>query len=227
MSYEQTEDKWDDLYRQGLGAPKYPNGDAVRWLFGNFPRDRAADFHLLDMGCGRGRHGIMMAREGFKVTATDYSGTAIDQASAWADNVGLDINFLQTPAENQPFPDQSFDGILSYAVLYYLPLEKMRLAFREIHRLLKTGGRSFVMIKNSRDVRASKGEEIAPHHFLINQTDDGMPWNNEQDMQLTLLPRQEVEEICSDFSRVVINEITSTLEEGQFMEAAWLISLTR
>jgi len=225
MNSEQTEDQWEHLYRDGLGAPKYPNGHVVRWLFGSFPRKQAADFHLLDMGCGMGRHAVMMKREGYGVSATDYSAAALDQAVKWAG--GLDIDFTQAAAENQPFPDRSFDGILSYAVLYYLPLEKMRPAFREIHRLLKPGGKSFVMIKNNRDIRASKGEEIAPHQFVITRKDDNMPWNNEQNMRLTLLPRQGVEEICCDFSKVVINEMTSTLDGGRFLEAAWLISLTR
>ena len=225
MTANRTEDQWEDLYRSGPGAPKYPNGHVVRWLFGSFPRARAADFHLLDMGCGMGRHAVMMKREGYGVSATDYSAAAIDQAIKWTG--GIDIDFRQAPADKQPFPDRSFDGILSYAVLYYLPLEKMQQAFREIRRLLKPGGRSFVMIKNNRDIRVSKGEEVAPHHYIITRKDSGMPWNNEQNMQLTLLPRQEVEEICRDFSKVVINEMTGTLDGGRFLEAAWLISLTR
>ncbi|NOZ42486.1 MAG: class I SAM-dependent methyltransferase [Alphaproteobacteria bacterium] len=227
MKSRQTEDKWEHLYRHDLGTPRYPNGNVVRWLFGNFPRSRAADFQLLDLGCGTGRHAIMMAQEGYQVSATDYAQTALDQAATWAGNSGVKVNFIPAPAEKQPFPDQSFDGILSYAVLYYLSLEKMQLAFREIHRLLKTGGSAFVMIKNQRDVRASKGREIAPHQILIDQTDDAMPWNNEQGMQLTLLPRAKLSEICQGFSGVMIDEMTTTLENGSYLEAAWLVHLTR
>ena len=227
MTNEQTENRWEALYRGGLGAPRYPNGHVVRWLFGNFPREHVSDVHLLDMGCGMGRHAVMMASEGFKVSGTDYSAAAIDQAIAWATRAGLDIDYAAAPAEKQPFADQSFDGILSYAVLYYLSLDRMKMSFDEVHRLLKPGGKAFIMVKNHRDVRASKGTEIAPHEFLINQTDDGMPWNNEQDMRLTLLPRTAVLDICGKFSHVMINEMTTTLDDGNYLEAAWLIYLTR
>ncbi|PCJ39032.1 MAG: hypothetical protein COA81_11175, partial [Alphaproteobacteria bacterium] len=100
-------------------------------------------------------------------------------------------------------------------------------SFDEVHRLLKPGGKAFIMVKNHRDVRASKGTEVAPHEFLINQTDDGMPWNNEQDMRLTLLPRAAVLDICGKFSHVMINEMTTSLDDDKYLEAAWLIYLTR
>lgn len=52
-------------------------------------------FHdILDLGCGRGRHSINMAKRGYKVTGIDLSRVAIEKAQIKAKNLGLDIEFL-------------------------------------------------------------------------------------------------------------------------------------
>lgn len=223
ISDNKTEEQWDTLYRQGLGAPRYPNSYVVRWMFAHFPRRKAADFHLLDMGTGMGRHAMLMAKEGYHVTGTDISATSLDQATQWAKADGLTVTFRQASADNQPFPDQSFDGILSYGVLYYLSFDKFSLAVKEIHRLLKPGGSAFVMVKSDRDVRKTKSEMIAPHHYKIMVKDEGMPWNNEVGMGLTLLPKSEIIKCFKGFSEITIEEVTSTLEGGKYLESAWLV----
>ena len=218
-----TSDDWEALYQKGLGAPRYPNGHVVRWLFGNFPRQKSADITLLDMGCGIGRHAMMMRREGFCVTATDYSRSAIEQATIWAKSDRLDLDFQVAPATVQPFPDEAFDGILCYGVLYYLAPAEFAEAVKEIYRLLKPGGKTFVMVKNDRDIRKTKGEETAPYCYKIINPDKGQPWHNEAGMALTLLPKSEVIKYFQDFSALRIEEITSTLANGKYREAAWLI----
>lgn len=218
-----TGEHWEGLYKKNLPPPRYPNGDVVRWLFGNFPREEAGKIRLLDMGSGPGRHAMLMASRGFDVAATDYSGAAIEQAAEWAEQEKLTISFAQAPAEKQPFEDGLFDGILCYGVLYYLPHIKFGQAVKEIYRLLKPGGATFVWVKNDRDVRSTKGTSSTPHQYKISQQDAGMPWNNETGMELTLLPKAEIMACFSDFSDVRIEEATSTLGGGKYREAAWLI----
>lgn len=222
-SERQTEQHWDDLYKNGLGAPRYPNGHAVRWVFSNFPRGQAAQYKLLDLGTGMGRHAMMMAKEGYDVTGTDYSETSVELAKIWAKEEGLNIRFEQASAEKQPFPDNSFDGIICYGVLYYLAPDKIIASIKEMHRLLKAGGTAFIMVKNDRDVRASKGEKIASHQYKITKEEDGLPWNNENGMALTLLPKKEIIKYFNDFSEIIIEEVTSTLGGGEYLESAWLI----
>lgn len=227
MPNKTTDTHWDDLYKRGLGAPKYPNSYTVRWLFGQFPRSQSADYHLLDIGCGMGRHAMLMAREGYQVSASDVSETCIEQATGWAVAEDQNITFTQASADKQPFADQSFDGIISYGVLYYLTPDQFNMAVAEIYRLLKPGGHAFVMVKNDRDIRKLMSEKIAPHHYKITKVKEGMPWNNELGMGLTLLPKSEVLAYFADFSEVTIEEVTSTLGDGTYQEAAWLIYVTR
>lgn len=50
-----------------------------------------APIDALDLGCGEGRNALFLARAGFRVTAVDFAGVALDRLSAVAVNEGLDI----------------------------------------------------------------------------------------------------------------------------------------
>lgn len=219
----ETERQWEKLYQQGAGAPRYPNGNVLRWLFGNFPKKDAAQFHMLDIGCGMGRHAIMMKHEGYQVTGTEYSQTAVDQAIDWANRLEIDVPFSQSSADEQPFPDATFDGILCFGVLSYLSYDRYLQATREIHRLLKPGGHCFIMVRNDQDARKSVGKLTAPHQYKITDQDNDYPWRNETGMEQTLLPKDEIQKFFKDFSDVRIEEVTSTLGNGKYREASWLI----
>ena len=222
-SLSKTEILWQELYQNNLGAPKFPNSHAVRWVFGHFSKEGNSPIKLLDMGTGAGRHAIMMAKEGFNVTGTDHSKTAVENAKTWCEKEGLNIDFQIASAEKQPFINNSFDGILCYGVLYYLSYIKFKLAVKEIFRLLKPLGATFVMVKNDLDVRKNKGICVTPHQYRIIKPDKGWSWNNELGMELTLLPKSEIIEIFSNFSELRIEQTTSTLGNGKYLESAWLI----
>ncbi len=55
--------------------------------------DPVADAHILDVGCGRGRHARIFARRGYDVTGFDLSEEAIAAARAQAEADNLDITF--------------------------------------------------------------------------------------------------------------------------------------
>ncbi len=50
----------------------------VTWIAGRFPGKTFP--RVLDMGCGRGRHSILLAKEGYEVTGVDLSVKAITKA---------------------------------------------------------------------------------------------------------------------------------------------------
>lgn len=77
---------------------------------------------VLDAGCGEGNLSIKMAEKGAMVTACDISQPNINNAIAYANKNGIfGISFVCCDLEHLPFPDNSFDLVISSHVLEHLP----------------------------------------------------------------------------------------------------------
>jgi ubiquinone/menaquinone biosynthesis C-methylase UbiE len=65
----------------------------------------------------------------------------IARAGKKAKKAGVDIMFKNAVVEALPFPDESFDAVLSTLMLHHLPREAREQCAREMRRVLKPGGR--------------------------------------------------------------------------------------
>ena len=91
----------------------------------------------LELGCGTGVFLEKVARSGVTLHGLDLSEDLLAQARtrmAQAANVHLD----RGNAEAMPYPDAHFDAVYGSSVLHHLDLTG---ALREVHRVLKPGGR--------------------------------------------------------------------------------------
>ena len=219
--------RWNELHAIPKFSPRYPSDLPVRWTFRNFPREKARDFSLLDVGAGGGRHAIFWAREGYRATATDISPLAAAQAIAWAHEESLKLDSLAAQADSLPFADGSFDGLLSFGVIYYLPYCRMKAAISEMQRVLKPGGRALVMIKSDVDARATHGERLDELSYKVAVPDPGAHWKAEAGLVLTLLDKSHVETCFEGFSDVVIDRSSVTACGGLFVDDEWLIQLRK
>lgn len=93
------------------------------------------DFHpgmkILDVGCGYGRELQRLADRGCIAVGVDPFTGCVDCSRA------LGFEAHQGYAEDLPFADSSFDGVISQVAL---PYTNEKLALREIARVLKPGG---------------------------------------------------------------------------------------
>ncbi|MGQ9547410.1 MAG: class I SAM-dependent methyltransferase [Roseiflexus sp.] len=96
---------------------------------------------LLDLGCGRGEHTLHFAQSGAHVVAVDLSGGMIDvtRQRAVAAGLGDRVAVQQMSAESLGFADATFDYVFGHSVLHHTDLAVTR---REVHRILKPGGRA-------------------------------------------------------------------------------------
>ncbi|MFA5853690.1 MAG: class I SAM-dependent methyltransferase [Patescibacteria group bacterium] len=78
---------------------------------------------VLDAGCGEGVLSWYLAERGAKVTAMDISKPNVENARKFLEKKGVQdrVTVLLGDAENLPFPDASFDWVISSHVLEHLP----------------------------------------------------------------------------------------------------------
>ncbi len=95
---------------------------------------------VLDVGTGTGVAAITAARAGATVKALDLTPELLDHARANEELAGLSgIEWTQGDAESLPYPDGSFDVVLSQFAHIFAPRPERTVA--EIRRVLKDGGR--------------------------------------------------------------------------------------
>ena len=68
--------------------------------------------HILEIGCGTGRHSVALAKKGFKVTGIDISQQMLNQASERAKKEGVEISLVHSPAQSYE-PTGKFDAAIS------------------------------------------------------------------------------------------------------------------
>jgi ubiquinone/menaquinone biosynthesis C-methylase UbiE len=105
---------------------------------------------LLEVGCSMGNDTIQFARRGMDVTGVDITEAAIDLIKQRFALYNLDGDFRVADAEDLPFPDNTFDVCYSFGVLHHTP--NTAGAIEELRRVLKPGGKAFVMLYNTRSL---------------------------------------------------------------------------
>src|SRR6266404_6427403 len=110
---------------------------------------------VLEIGCGLGTDGAQFAKAGANYTGIDLTEAAVELARKRFEMFDLPGEFRTADAENLNFPDESFDLVYSHGVLHHTP--DTAKAIREIHRVLRPGGRAVVMLyhRNSYNYRVN------------------------------------------------------------------------
>lgn len=101
---------------------------------------------VLDLGCGLGRHSILFAKKGFKVTSVDLSEYSIQHLREWEEREHVFIRSKVCDMKQLPFADNAFDCIFSYHVISHTDSEGIRLILDEIKRVLKPGGEVYLTL---------------------------------------------------------------------------------
>jgi SAM-dependent methyltransferase len=104
--------------------------------------------HILDVGCGYGRHSMELAARGFHVTALDLSLALLLRGADEAQRRGLSINFVHGDMRDMSFENQ-FDGAFClFSTFGFFDDEMNKKVALHLARALKPGGRLVLDVLN-------------------------------------------------------------------------------
>jgi SAM-dependent methyltransferase len=128
-----------ELFKDELRQKEYD-----RRLLDRFARILGPRARVCDVGCGPcGHTTAYLAQAGLEVIGVDLSPECV--AIARKANPGLAFQVMAM--EDLGFADASFDGILAYYSLLYTPKASLPALLRELRRVLKSGGKLLVAVK--------------------------------------------------------------------------------
>jgi len=114
-------------------------GVANPWKLGRL----AYGERVLDLGSGAGTDSLVAAQmvgESGRVTGIDMTPEMLAKSRAAAIEMGAtNVSFVETEAERLPFPDATFDVVVSNGVIDLIPDKDV--VFAELFRVLGPGGR--------------------------------------------------------------------------------------
>jgi len=99
---------------------------------------------ILEAGCGAGVMAAKLIKRGYAVWGIDLAEPMIRHARQLCESDPFGVGDI----EHIPFPDNTFDVVVSLGVIEYLESDEQ--ALREVWRVLRPGGRAVIAIPNGR-----------------------------------------------------------------------------
>jgi len=100
---------------------------------------------VLDAGCGDGRHSLMFARLGFRVTAVDISPNAINKLNRLSIKHAVKLTTVLKDITSYR-PDHEYDLILAHGLLHLLPASGRKQLIDRFKRSTRAGGFNLVVV---------------------------------------------------------------------------------
>jgi len=187
--------------------------EAAHWAAALFKREHR--IKLLELGPGQGRDTSFFAKNGFRVTALDYSRAALDAITAktraleLGESVKVVHHDIRTPL---PFENDSFHACYSH-MLYCMALTtaELQLLSREIWRVLRPGGLNVYTVRHTGDA----------HYGAGNHRGEGM--YEVGGFIVHFFSRQKVERLAEAYEIVAIDEF----EEGGLPRKLFRVTLRK
>ncbi|HYK81346.1 MAG TPA: class I SAM-dependent methyltransferase [Micropepsaceae bacterium] len=101
--------------------------------------DLRSNQRVLDVAAGNGNATLAAARRFADVVSTDYVGALLGRGRERAEAERLPVTFQEADAEALPFPDASFDVVLSTFGVMFTPNQQQ--AANELRRVCRQGGK--------------------------------------------------------------------------------------
>lgn len=209
-------DWWEKTYqwnRENNNYMVYPDEDMVRIVKKFFLPSGVQK--VADIGCGSGRHSLMMLNEGFSVIGIDSSETSINIARKITGSYPQErVQFLvKNIIQGLPFEDNSIDAVVCWGVLHYLVGLQVRFVLDEVKRILKPGGKFALTLRSIDD---SECKSLVSKDFQKSKAYES------KGLEFMYYSLEEMKEILSGFKNLKYGHKTRSLfEDPQRKIAHW------
>jgi ubiquinone/menaquinone biosynthesis C-methylase UbiE len=123
---------------------------------------------VLDLGCGAGRHSILLAHSGFEVVGIDISKYALKMARRWVQEEKLEnVALIRATMTNVPLNDSCLDAVVTVSVLHHALKKDILKSLGEVHRILGKSGWFVANLASVHDPRYGTGRKLEKDTFLI------------------------------------------------------------
>jgi SAM-dependent methyltransferase len=204
---------WNRMYAEEPDffgeEPIYPAKKAAEIL------KREGKSRILELGAGQGRDTLFFAKNGFHVTALDYSENAVEAINQKAQTLGLpqSISAVRHDIRKKfPFANESFDACYCH-MLYCMALctSELEALFQEVRRVLKPNGLNIYTVRHIGDAHYGKGI----HH--------GEDMYEMEGFIVHFFNKEKVEHLAKGYELVSMEEF----EEGELPRKLFLVMLRK
>jgi len=140
-------DRWTDVAEEMFSFSREMRNSQCRTVY--------------DLGCGVGRHAVFLAQQGFRVSASDISSSAIEKTRMNLSQANVDANLQQLDMNEWPFDDGQFDAVIAFNVVYHATCSEIETILTQIHRVLRPQGLLFITFKSVLDSQCGQGNKLA------------------------------------------------------------------
>jgi len=210
---------WDDKWRDGRTIGKWlaadPTVEKLARALRTGGRQRA-----LDLGCGAGRHVVLLARHGYETYASDFSPAAVEHCRQWLRREGLAATVMEADMADIRFPDGFFDLIVAFNVVYHTTRAGMERMAALLRRKLRPGGCLFVTLKSPATWYFGLGQQVEPGTFVRPPQRD----RPTKDVPVHFSTEAEADEIFSAFRVISKRHVEQRQPSGKRL-ARWELTL--
>lgn len=156
-----TEVSWEDHYKNATERLPWDIGTPSPELEEAFRQLSLKGKPVLEIGCGTGTNAIWMAQQNCKVTATDISPTAIEQAKAKTSQAKANVDYVLADICEEPaVKDGSVDFVFDRGVYHVMSAEKRSVFAMRVANSLSSGGFWLCLAGSKDEVR--ENPEVGP-----------------------------------------------------------------
>lgn len=202
--------EWNRILTDEIYSPEEPDELVVQFLQKLRKRGNP---RILDLGCGRGRHVLHIAREGLEAHGADASNKGLELTKQKLGS-SLDAHVVKCDMKRLPYVGSCFIAVISLRTIYHQNLRGVQETISEINRVLSSDGAVLVDFLSKRTYSFAKGLKVEKDTYM---EEDGP----EQGVVHHFTDRKELEQSFRSFKRVSI-EVRERTVEGK-LRSRWVV----